>query len=297
MRLDILLFGEFFIGLAILLSVVIGIRALQGSRRLSNFQHRHRFLRTARHSFLIGGLLIVLLVVVILSGEVPFSPDLFTSPVPENTPTALPAITQTQSGPILVLPTSIILSLTLEPTGFTTPTLVHTATPAIPLPIQAQFQGIITPPADARISRLSFATEMKDNRLVGPSTRFRNPIRRMYVVYSYAHLLPGVQWTAIWYRDGNFLNYETRTWRTAETGAGITELVLGADEWLPGMYEVQMFVGSEWKASGTFTLSGVPPTLTPTSTITPTPTLTPTQSPSPTATSTRTRIPSPTPTP
>ena len=46
-----------------------------------------------------------------------------------------------------------------------------------------------------------------------------------------------------------------------------------ADAWLPGTYEVQIFVGTEWikDASGTFIVTGKPPTAAPTISPTPTP--------------------------
>jgi len=60
---------------------------------------------------------------------------------------------------------------------------------------------------------------------------------------------------------------------------------------LAGIYEVQIFIGTDWKKAGFFTVEGVPPTPT----TTPTPTRTPSLTPS--ATLTLTPIPTDTPTP
>ena len=97
----------------------------------------------------------------------------------------------------------------------------------------------------------------------------------------------GVQWTAVWYRDGDYLGYETKTWNLDESGAGIIEYEQDVDKWLPGSYELQIFVGDQWKASGSFTLTGDPPTFTPT----PTPTVTNTVAPTIPPTITPTKIP------
>ena len=109
----------------------------------------------------------------------------------------------------------------------------------------------------------------------------------MYVIYSFSHMKTGVQWTVVWYRDGEYLDYETKTWNLDESGAGIIEYEQDVDKWLPGVYELQIFVGDQWKASGSFTLAGDPPTFTPT----PTPTITNTVEPTITPTVTSTKIP------
>jgi hypothetical protein len=106
-----------------------------------------------------------------------------------------------------------------------------------------------------------------------------------------------VQWSALWYRDGELVHYETATWAGGTGGYGLVRWEPGEEFWLPGEYQVQMFVGLEWKVVGRFIVEGEPntatPTLTPTLTLTPTNTRTPTFTPTPSLT----RRPSNTPAP
>jgi len=110
--------------------------------------------------------------------------------------------------------------------------------------------------------------------------------------------------------DGELVFYETAVWEGGSGGYGYTDWEPPSDQWLPGLYEVQIFVGAEWKVSGVFTVTGQPPiptitptptqTATPSKTATKTPTITPTQTqwptltPSITLTPTITRTPRPT---
>jgi hypothetical protein len=113
----------------------------------------------------------------------------------------------------------------------------------------------------------------------------------MYAVFSYDGMIRGSQWTALWYRNGGLAHYETLPWNGDTGGLGYTDWQPDPSEWLPGTYVVQIFVGSIWKVSGTFTVEGEPPT--------PVPSNTPTRTPLPTFTPTLTRTlrPSRTPTP
>jgi len=92
----------------------------------------------------------------------------------------------------------------------------------------------------------------------------------MCAVFSYAEMLPGSQWTALWFRNGELVHYETIPWDGETGGYGFTEWEAPADQFLPGTYEVQIFVGLEWKVVGQFLLQGDAPTAIATSTLTPT---------------------------
>ena len=123
------------------------------------------------------------------------------------------------------------------------------------------------------------------------ATVFRNPINYMCAVFTYDQMVPGAQWTALWLRDGELVNYETKPWDGTTGGYGYTECTDPIGGWQAGQYEVQIFVGMEWKVVGQFLLEGELPTASPTRT--PSPTITP----SLTRTPTLTRTPSPTLTP
>jgi hypothetical protein len=147
-------------------------------------------------------------------------------------------------------------------------------------------------------SPIVFATEIDENfQPVNPAVEFSNPLTKIYGTYSYNFMDNGVQWTELWYRGDTLLKAETGHWEGGTGGYGVLVLELPSEEWLPGEYQVQCFVGSQWILSGYFTVVGNPPTATftpsPTFTLTPTPTPTPTR----TATPTRTSVPSNTPKP
>ena len=117
---------------------------------------------------------------------------------------------------------------------------------------------------------------MENYQAVSPATYFVNPIKELFAVYSYNNMLPGAQVTELWYRDGKLVHYNTFPWDGTTGGLGFAECNLAfCDGWLPGNYEVQIFVGSEWKVVGLFTLDGNPLTATPTITPSPAPTFTP----------------------
>jgi type VI secretion system secreted protein VgrG len=80
-----------------------------------------------------------------------------------------------------------------------------------------------------------------------------------------------VQWTALWFRDGRLVHFETIPWDGETGGFGFTEWEAPTEEWLPGTYEVQIFVGLDWKVVGQFILQGDAPTPVPTPSLTITP--------------------------
>src|SRR5258705_5980954 len=92
-------------------------------------------------------------------------------------------------------------------------------------------------------------------------------------------MIPGSQWTALWYRDGQLVHYDTIPWDEKVGGYGITDWKAPASEWLPGTYEVQIFVGLDWKVVGQFILQVDAPTAIPALTWTPSRTPSPTRTP------------------
>ena len=214
-------------------------------------------------------------------------------------PTATFTLTPTPSlSPTISLTPTITLSptITLTPAVSNTPTV--TSTPYMPLAVEALFQSTITPNVDAVFSKLTF-TDGLDSlyRPLKPGEVFSNPISHMYAVFSYDRMVVGSQWSALWYRDGELVHYETIPWNGASGGLGYTDWAPDPSQWLPGTYEVQLFIGTIWKTSGQFVVEGEPPTAQPsptsTATFTPTRTSTSTRTPRPTATP----IPTPTPRP
>jgi len=123
---------------------------------------------------------------------------------------------------------------------------------------------------------------------------FENPVGRLFGTFSYNNMVVGSQWSALWYWEGELVHYITRPWENGTGGYGYVDWDPPSDQWRSGLYEVQLFVGTDWKMSGYFTVIGDPPM--PTVTDTPTQTRTPTQTSPPTQTSTPSRTPTFTPT-
>jgi hypothetical protein len=158
-------------------------------------------------------------------------------------------------------------SLTFTPAVSDTPTL--TTTPFVPVAIESLFLGQVTPNPDAVFTAIQFSTEFDGLNPVDPKTVFELPVQRMYGGFDYNNTLPGVQWTALWYRDGQLVCYETKPWDGGTGGiGGYSECSEPIGGWLPGTYEVQIFMAYEWKVVGRFVILDnlSTPTATPTST-------------------------------
>ena len=202
-----------------------------------------------------------------------------------------PSPTATYTPTITLIPTNTLVSTaTLTPTITVTPEF--TPTPIMPIVISEGFTSETTPNPDSVFSDLTFARRLNGDYLpIDPNVRFDQPNTTIYGSFEYDKMIPGTQWSALWFKDGELIDYES----------------FPCDEWLPGFYEVQIFVGETWKKSGYFEIFGDPPTPTPTSTVTltltptatalntatllPTNTPTPTETPQPTITSTATLTP------
>jgi type VI secretion system secreted protein VgrG len=205
-----------------------------------------------------------------------------------------PSPTISQTPTITLTPTiSLTPTITFTPTITLTPAISDTPTPLfVPAEIATSFKSIVTPNAEAVISPLEFSQFTANAQAVNPATLFYNPISHMYAVFTYDKMIPGVQWTAVWFRDGTQVYYETKPWDGTTGGYGFTDWNPAPAEWLPGTYTVAIFVGMDFKVAGHFTVRGDPPTPIPTATQTPTPTAS--KTPTITITPTITRTPRPT---
>jgi type VI secretion system secreted protein VgrG len=294
--------------LGLVLSVWGGIRTIRRARSLRFFRmRRDRMVRGWRLIFFgisLGGiaLLVRSFAEPIAYQYFPPTPTVTFSPTVSLTPT----ITVTPS--ITLTPT-----ITLTPSVSDTPTI--TPTPRIPLAIEANFESTITPNPQAIFSELVFTQGIDEETYapLNPGEVFQNPVGHVYAIFSYDGMVDGSQWTAIWYRGDELVHFETQPWDGGTGGLGYTDWDPDASGWQPGEYEVQIYVGHEWKVSGFFMVEGSAPSRTATPTRTPTPSRTPsptfgpsptplppsptyTRQPSPTATASRTRPPTAVPT-
>jgi len=275
------------------ISLLLGIRGLVNARNLRFYRmRRDRIVQGWRRIFF--ALLMTGFAFVLNNYAEPVAYSFYP---PSATPTITPSITLT---PTTSLTPTITETPSITPTPEKSYTPTITPTPYIPLAIEAQFEGSLEVPENGAISKLEFTSLGLDAlyRPIEPGTVFTNPISTMYAVFSYDGMEDGIQWTAIWYRNNDLVNFETKPWDGGTGGIGYSDWAPKAEDWLPGEYQVQIFVGMTWKRIGFFTLEGNPPSPTPTptrtSTETTTPTMTYTNSPVPTATITPSRTPWPT---
>ncbi len=277
-----------------------GIRTLQSARKMTFYRLRRQREASGWRLFGLAVVLIGLAFWLPLFGE----PIAYSYFPPSPTPSLTPTITIV---PSITLSPTITLTPTITDTPAVTNTPTITPTPFIPLAILAIFQSSVTPNPNATFSPLVFSTALNNYQAANPQTVFQNPVGHMYAVYSYDQMSPGAQWTALWIRDGEIVHYETKPWDGGTGGWGNADWNPNPSQWLPGVYELQIFVGQQLEAVGRFLVQGIPPTdvptLTPTQTKiptltqTPTLTLTPSKTPSPSFTPTPSKTPVPSATP
>jgi type VI secretion system secreted protein VgrG len=259
-----------FLILGLIASLIFAYRSIRLGLHLEFFRKRRDLVV---HGWRLVLLALALGIVALIIGK-------FGEPVayryfpPSPTVTSTPTVTLTPT----ITPT---LKDTLTPT--ITPTLQYTLTPSLPEVAQATIQTPVGPDTSAIFSRVQFASQLsKDSVVVDDETSFPSTVAHLYGGFTYDQMSLGVQWSAVWLRDGQVVHMETKAWTYSSGGAGYTDWDCTTGECLPGNYEVQIFVGSTWKSSGTFTISGgaaaegtatVTPTLTPSAPLTtPTPT-------------------------
>lgn len=264
-------------GISFLISLVTGIRSILAGHQIQFFRMRHRKISRGWQMLLAAVVWLVIFAAIHFFGE-PLAYQ-FITPSPTITITRTPSLTPT----ITLSPT-----ITLTPAESYTPTITNT--PYMPMAVEAKFEGQLTPPPEAVFSPLVFSNIGFDDDYnpIQPDSTFTNPVGHMYGIFSYAGLAQEIQWTALWYREGKLVHYETLPWDGGSGGLGYTEWNPAPEKWQPGNYLVQIFLGTDWYISDSFTVEGEPPTSTPSPTPsnTPAPTLAPTSTPPPPTTNT-----------
>jgi hypothetical protein len=254
-----------FLGLGALLVARNGLLTLQAARKLTFYRLRQSRINSAWLMFG-GALLLVILAILLPTVGTPIAFHYF-PPSPTVAPTLTPSIV-----PTITLSPTITLTPTITDTPLYSETPTGTSTPYLPLVVEAQFISVTTPNPDAVISPIVFDTALKNSLPVSPSILFRNPIPVMYASFSYDKMVPGAQWSAVWYRNGEYVFHESYPWDGGTGGYYYSECASPAGGWQPGVYTVQIYVGVDFKRSGSFTVEGdAPATPVPTATLSPTP--------------------------
>jgi|SRR5271157_372350 len=255
-----------------------GRRTLMAAQRVSFFRIRRQRVTGGWWMIFMGGVLIFVAFGLGRFGE----PMVYRYFPPSPTVTRTPTITLTPT--ISLTPTITETStITLTPAQSYTPT--PSSTPFLPVNLLPAFKSSVTPNPSSVFSPLSFSRSIQNFVSVNPATVFQNPIYHMFATYSYDGMVDGSQYTVLWYRNGQLVYYETSLWQGGTGGYNYSEWSPSPDQWLAGTYQVQIFVGTEWKVVGQFLVQGLPPTLTPSPTAKlPTSTQIPSETPIPTET-------------
>jgi hypothetical protein len=268
-----------------IISLWVGLRRLRQARRMAYYRIARKQMSGGWRTLFFAAALVGFAVLMGFYAE----PVAYTYFPPSPTQSRTPTITLTPT--ISLTPTiTETPTLTLTPAESYTPTITPTA--FVPESILAQFTSSVTPDPEAVFSQITFSLSVKSFVAVDPQVVFEQPLTTIYATYTYNNMNDGVDWTALWYRNGELLNYETAPWEGGTGGYGQYDLSLPENEWLAGTYQLIFFVGSEWKVLGEFLVQGDPPT--PTFTPSPSATLTPTLSPTITNTRRPTFTPRPT---
>lgn len=234
----------------------LGWRTLRGAQAIPFFALRSQRIREGWRLILLGFALGFFGLVTRVFG--PQAVAVIVTPTPSNTPN--PTLTPT---PTLIPPPSITPTASVTPTASITPTPSATSTPEIPEGLTVLFRETITPRPEAVFSTIEISRNLDTlNRAIAPATGFENPIDVLFGAFTYDFLEDGVRWTAIWYLESSIVCSETKPWDGGTGGYGYTECE-PLEGWLPGEYEVQMFLGENWIVSSRFRIDGSPPTPTP----------------------------------
>lgn len=287
MQIDVhstVLTAAIIIGVTAIFSLIFGIRHLSKSKKIPFYGKRHK--RMVR-----GWRLVLFALILIPIGWMIFN---YSEPMIYQYYSPSPTATQTQT---ITLTPTITMTPTITETPSETDTPSITSTPSMPQDVSAEFESEIAAESDVVFSAIQFADSLdSDLQPIDATTVFNNPVGHVYGAFSYNNMTDGVQWTALWYWEGELVYYETALWEGGTGGYGYTDWNPSSDQWQSGTYEVQIFVGREWMVSGFFTVYGEPPTPTITNTPTKTETPTNTATKTGTATNTATRWPTSSPT-
>jgi hypothetical protein len=182
------------------------------------------------------------------------------SVTPTSTKSATPTITETST---------ITVTPSISATPSVTPTATASVTPRLPESLLLLYQDDPTPQPAAVLSPILVTTRLTNfNIPIDPQEDFENPVGRLYGAFSYDHMNDGVRWSALWNLDGETICFETKPWDGGTGGYGYTDC-LPEQGWAEGEYEIQIFVGTEWRVSTRFEIIGAPPTATGTPSPTP----------------------------
>ena len=181
------------------------------------------------------------------------------SPAPTSTPppTATPLPTNTSVPPTVTpIPPTNTPAATEEPTVTPEPdepTPAVTPTPASTRPEEAAVVVVTssrTPAPDGvRVGPIQFATEITDDvEPVDPGVLFPDTAERIYAVFPYQGMQEGLDFRAIWYRNGAEVAREESAWDWGRQDSSFIFLRLKGE----GLYKLELWVNDTVVATTLF---------------------------------------------
>jgi len=237
------------LAIGIISSISMAIKSLGAASRLEFYRKRQDLMEHGWRMILLAFLLAGGGFVFYRFGE----PIVYQYFPPSPTITRTPTITTTPT-------ITLTLMNTLTPT--ITLTLAQTYTPVLPGVVQTQIMTPVDSETESQFSPVQFSTQTKDDVVINTTDTFTLPIDQLFGGYTFDKMTVGVQWTAVWLHEGDVMCFETKVWNWGPGGSGYTDACnteLSPAQWLPGDWEVQIFVGQTWKSSGRFTILGNDP--------------------------------------
>lgn len=149
-------------------------------------------------------------------------------------------------------PTATVTPVPPSPTPTATPSPVPpTATPTLPAPA-AYFptSAARTPaPPGARIGPIEFAAGItRDVKAINPNRRFPASIHSIYAVYSYSGMQNGLDFTAVWYKDGVEVSRGSEEWRWGAKASSYSYFNPPGE----GLYKLELYINDSVLATGLF---------------------------------------------
>jgi type VI secretion system secreted protein VgrG len=247
--------------ITIVVALIGAFRSISAARKLQFFKKRQDLIER-------GWRLVVLTLIL---GAIAFVLVRFGEPVAYRYFPPSPTITRT---PTITTTPTITLTLRETYTPTITLTLAQTYTPALPDVVQTAIKTPVGVDNNAIFSVIEFSTQIDKGVLFNTTDVFNLPISQMYAGFSWDKMALGVQWSAVWLYEGEVICFESEPWKDSTGGyAGYSDACnsqLTPDQWKPGNYEVQIFVGQTFKTSGRFLIAGGDQ-VEPTPSLTPTP--------------------------
>ncbi|MCB0194538.1 MAG: hypothetical protein KDJ65_21490 [Anaerolineae bacterium] len=130
-----------------------------------------------------------------------------------------------------------------------TPTPTATPTPALGALVYATTGPRTPAPANARIGPIKFASEMTSElEPVETSDFFANGVETIYAVFPFSGMSKGLDFTIIWYQNGEELAREEGEWEWGEQASSYTFLRTRGE----GLYKLELYVNDTVVASDLF---------------------------------------------